>query len=232
MFSFLRFKIKQNDQVFKITTDSLVLAGLCTIKALDSRVLDVGTGTGVLALLLKDRYPNISVDGIDIQEEAINLANENKRLFHSPTGLHFAFSTLDQCADNSYDLIISNPPYFDRRLESPKPWKTLSRHQTNFDLEEFFVEGKKKLRPDGKIEMIYPFLGKSRLENACQNARLSVQRRVLVKDNSTASPKIVFVSITRNSSELIEEEIILKDASGRYSREYKELLKGWVNWDD
>lgn len=232
MFSFINFNIKQSDTVFKITTDSLVLAGLCQPITQKDRVLDVGTGTGVLSFLLKDRFPNLTITGIDIQKDAVNLANENKRLFYLSDGMDFLQNTIDQCEDRHYDLIISNPPYFNNDLSSQLEWKNKARHQYHFDLFQFFSHCARTLKPQGKVELIYPVQEKDRLLHASSSAHLFPQKMIYILDRALSKPKLLFISLISRHTTCTSGYLELKDTSGQYSKEYRSLLQGWVNWSN
>ena len=228
-FHFTNFSIDQNDKVFKLTTDSLVLAGLTKLKG-DEQVLDVGTGTGVIALLLKDRFPKIEVDVIDINPDAVALAKENFQSFHSPSGLMVSQGSIDTVPPKSYDLIISNPPYFQVSLTSPKDWKTKARHTTDWDWTTFFEEAHNRLSDNGKIVLILPFSSHDDIFLLASQRGLHLNHLTTVSDQATASPKLAYMVFGKEPLPITKDHLVLKNEDGSFSEEYKEVLRGWVMW--
>jgi tRNA1Val (adenine37-N6)-methyltransferase len=228
-FHFTHFSILQNDKVFKLTTDSLVLAGLTELNG-EEKVLDVGTGTGVIALLLKDRFPGITVDAIDINPDAVELAKENFQSFPNPSGIDVFHGSIDSIPPKSYDLIISNPPYFKDSLASPKEWKTQARHTTNWDWTTFFEEAHKRLSSNGRIALILPFSSHEDITLLASHHGLHLHHLTTVSDQATTSPKLAYLVFGKASLPLTKGDLALKNEEGSFSEEYKGVLMGWVVW--
>jgi tRNA1Val (adenine37-N6)-methyltransferase len=228
-FHFTHFSILQNDQVFKLTTDSLVLAGLTNLEGND-KVLDVGTGTGVIALLLKDRFPEITVDAIDINPDAVVLAKKNFQSFHDPSGLRVSQGPINSLPPKSYDLIISNPPYFNDSLASPQTWKTQARHTTEWNWTTFFEEASRRLNIEGKVAIILPYSALEEICSIANKSRLHLTRLTKISDQAQTPTKLVRLEFQKKAFPYTEDHLVLKDSDGSFSEEYKGVLRGWVVW--
>src|SRR5690606_32919675 len=128
IFKFKQFEIDQRGCTMKINTDGVILATKARAVKMD-RVLDIGTGTGVIALMLAQRFPEASIEAVDVDQGAFNCAKLNfeSSPFSTRVGIHHCgiedFESL-----NTFDLIVSNPPFFINSLKNTDDRKTLSRH--------------------------------------------------------------------------------------------------------
>jgi len=156
IFRFKQFEVDQSDCAMKINTDGVLLASLSEIEPVE-RVLDVGTGTGVIALMLAQRLGNSRVEAVEVDALAALMADKNFRnsIFRERLTLHASsFQQLD--TTGNYDLIVSNPPFYTDSLHNPDERRKLARH-TNLD---FFFElldfASLRLSNRGKLILILP----------------------------------------------------------------------------
>lgn len=157
-FYFKDFKVKQRPGVFKIGTDG-VIAGLLAECESNQRILEVGTGTGLISLLLANRYPDVSIVAIDLQKEAADLAGEN--FADSPfasrlTALQADF--LEFQSIEPFDLIISNPPYFLPNQQTPDKKRQIARQTTHLSAEHLLNKAPLLLTESGRLSIIAPNL--------------------------------------------------------------------------
>ena len=113
-FKFKQFTIWQSDCAMKVGTDGTLLGAWAQASSGPCRILDIGTGTGLIALMMAQRYPQASVVGVDIDASAVNQAKENVKA--SPFADRIAIFETDIChfiADQPFDAIVCNPPFFD-----------------------------------------------------------------------------------------------------------------------
>ena len=135
MFQFKQFSVDQTDCAMKINTDGVLLGAIAEADSPKS-ILDIGTGTGVIALMLAQRYTDALIDAVEIDKSAAETAERNFKnsFFHERLNIHpvdiFEF---DGNLERKYDLIVSNPPFYINSLESPEGRKTLAKHtEANF----------------------------------------------------------------------------------------------------
>lgn len=215
----------------KINTDGVLLGALADIKKANY-VLDIGTGTGVIALMVAQRNRNAFIDGIDIDYIAFQKSNHNfdNSLFHAQLKAHHhSFRDFfDLNPQKKYDLIISNPPYYLNALQSPKASKNISKH-TN---EQFFLDllssAKSHLNDSGTLELIVPVDISLFLQNTAPNYSLFAKNCIKIK---SYQDKAHFRHIIRFSKQkpayLNFEEFYIYESPGVYSLQYKASLKNF-----
>jgi tRNA1Val (adenine37-N6)-methyltransferase len=229
LFHFKEFVIDQENCPMKINTDAVLLGALADVKGVNS-IIDIGTGTGVIALMLAQRNHQATIDGIDIDLTAFEKAQLNFKnsLFHERLkSYHYGFiEFFEYHPQNKYDLIVSNPPYFLNALKSPKDNKNISKH-TN---EQFFIDllriANHHLTNDGSLQVIVPVEISLMLQalapdfslypNACNKIRSYA-------DKATIRHIISFGRI--KSVDLVFKDFCIYAEQGIHSMEYKSVLK-------
>lgn len=223
LFKFRRFELNQNASVFKIGTDAFVLGSW--IGNLDNckQILDVGTGTGVLAMMAAQHYPDAEITAIDNNSASTKLANLNfskSDLGKNCRAYYFDFLNIEE--DQTFDLILSNPPYF---LDSSAPIDVVleqAKHLTSNDLELFFEKASKLLSPSGKMCLIYPI--DERFEQMAFQVGLFAQR-ILNIYGKPGLLKRQCVQFGFLPMEPIQEELTIRDEHGKYTTAYKDFTR-------
>lgn len=211
----------------KVGSDG-VLLGAWTPVVGKKRVLDVGTGTGLIALMLAQRC-DAAVAGIDVDKEAVVQAKENVNA--SPWARRIdifecSFQELPFRSDDLFDLIVSNPPYFINSLKAPSQKRNAARHTDSLTHEELILTGKKLLTETGSICLILPVNeGLICREFALSNG-FYCSRMVWVKPKPDAMPKRLLFEFVLNDCELIESELTIEtDQRHQYSDEFASLVR-------
>jgi tRNA1Val (adenine37-N6)-methyltransferase len=155
-FKFKQFEIDQSGCAMRINTDG-VLLGAVAAKPEAKDILDIGTGTGVIALMLAQRFPEARVDAVEIDEQAAHAAAKN--VHNAPFSermkvVHVAIE--DYSTENTYDLIVSNPPYFVNDLKNPEYRKGIARHANAIFFEQLLRRVAGMLRKEGRFWFILP----------------------------------------------------------------------------
>ena len=158
-FRFKQFTVFQDCCAMKVGTDG-VLLGAWAEAYKRNNVLDVGTGTGLIALMIAQRNTNATIDAIDIDEGCVMQAKRN--VFESPFSNRVdvqksSFQDFAARNDNKYDLIVSNPPYFHNSLKSPNLHRNYARHTDSLSFYEIISEGVSLLTESGCISLILPY---------------------------------------------------------------------------
>ena len=165
-FRFKQFYIEDSKCAMKVGTDGVLLGCWCPTSHLrldDLRftILDIGTGSGLIALMLAQRCPNAHIDAIDIDEAAVEQARENFEAYPHPLPkgrgeLHAYVSRLQEWQGGPYDLIVSNPPYFQNSLKNPNKGRQTARHTDTLSYEELIKHSVRLLAPNGQLALILP----------------------------------------------------------------------------
>jgi tRNA1Val (adenine37-N6)-methyltransferase len=226
-FEFKQFKITQDKCAMKVGTDAVLIGSWVNAHA-PERILDVGTGTGVIALMMAQNFPVSTIDAIDIDEMAYSQATGN--IAFSPWNNRvFAYNIALQefQPGHLYDLIISNPPYFINSTKNPEEALTKARHADKLTFNDLVKGVKRLLKPSGKFALILQVKeAEIFIELAAING-MHLQRltRVKTKIDKTEDKRLMmefgYLSSLPNETVLVIEEA---NQQG-YTMEYKELTR-------
>ena len=231
-FRFKQFYIKDDKCAMKVGTDGVLLGAWAPIDHLkiqrfeDLKILDVGTGSGLIARMLMQRCPKAEVEGIDIDEAAVEQAREN--------GVKAFCSSLQEwqigkCENEKmckfYDLIVANPPYFQNSLKNPDKGRELARHTDSLSYEELIAHSVRLLADNGQLALILPAEAEAEIRALAKKNGLSPTRitRVFSKENKPA--RRVLLAFSRQYSAFREDTLVLEDEKGGRSAAYSELCK-------
>ena len=236
-FQFRQFTVFQNRCAMKVGTDGTLLGAWARG---GQSVLDIGTGTGLIALMMAQRFPDALVVGIDIDSEAVGQARENvaaspfrnigiieadATTFNPPPStLHLQPSTL-HLQPSTFDAIVCNPPYFVDSLESPDSQRTLARHAASLSYRDLMAAVARLLADDGEFSVVIPFDCKARFESEAALAGFFKSRECAVRTTPKKQPRRYLMAFRRHPSELELTEGIIETAPNERSPWYQELTK-------
>ena len=226
-FQFRQFIVHQQRCAMKVGTDGTLLGAWALAPSGKCRILDIGTGTGLIALMMAQRFPESSVLGIDIDPEAVAQATENVRL--SPFSERIKILQEDVMKfDDTYDFdsIVSNPPYFVDSLECPDDQRTMARHTVSLTYEGLIRQAFRLLKDDGCLSLVIPSESRSLIESAASLEGFFLSRVCLIKTTPRKQPKRQLIEFRKHSvKELIIEEGIIEDLPNVRSSWYQQLTK-------
>lgn len=210
----------------KVGTDAMLLGALTNPEDTVKRILDVGTGCGVIALMLAQKT-RANIDAIDIDPLSVEEASLNFR--NSPwayrlKAIHISFTELSLKAGQSYDCIVSNPPFFSKSCSPKDPRKEIARHQIRLDQESFLVAADRLLTPEGTLHVILPCETQERFVTAAgiHNIFPYLITYIIPREGKSANRCVIHLKKGNTTSPVINH-LILRDSSGRYSADYKRL---------
>ena len=205
----------------KVGTDGLLLGAWAQG---GSRVLDIGTGTGLIALMMAQRFPDAHVDAIDIDADAAAQAEDNAR--RSP----FADRVAVRCVslqefeiEREYDSIVCNPPFFTQSLQSPDSKRTLARHSVALPFDDLFRHARRLLSEDGVLSIVVPSDALSQIETAAAMNGMFLVRRCLVRTTRKKPVRRLLLSFSQKPSPFQNEEGIIQEAVNEPSEWYRNL---------
>lgn len=225
-FRFRQFEVLQHHAAMRVSTDS-VLLGAWACQAGPRRILDVGTGTGILALIMAQRFPEALIDAVEIEENAAKDAGENFR--RSPwkerLRLHRAdFRSWEPAEPRGYDLIICNPPYFRDSLLPRSTDRRKARHQTELHLFQLIAGSKAMMNDQARLAMILPLAARSELEEAAIHGRLFLREICRVRSKPDKPDSRMMVSLSKEDGPLEQtNHNILEEDGQTYSQAHKAL---------
>ena len=227
-FRFKQFTIHQDICALKVGTDAVVL-GSWINPSKAHRILDVGTGTGLIALMLAQRSI-CNIDAVDIDESACLQARENFKI--SPWFLrlhvfHQSFQELARQSNLMYDLIVSNPPYFHHASKPTGESRLNARHNDLLAFQELIDGVKKILHPEGKFYVILPSKEGMEFMDLAQTAGLFCSHLVKIKTKPGKPEKRLIMEISKEFSTLSEEELIIQNENNSFTQQYISLTEAY-----
>ena len=197
----------------------------------EPRVLDIGTGTGLIALMMAQRFPHAQVDGIDISDAACRKAAENvaassfaKRIDIRCEAVQQYCPTLTDGTAKTYDAIVSNPPFFVDSLQNPDEQKALARHAVGLSFEDLARAVDRLLAKGGEFSVIVPADSLQPFMSACWLSGLFVVRDVSVRTVATKPVKRHLLAFRRQPVDEVEKtEVVLQGKGGVRSDWYARL---------
>jgi tRNA1Val (adenine37-N6)-methyltransferase len=227
-FVFKQFIIQQDKCPMKVGTDA-VLLGAWINAGKARKILDIGTGTGILSLMLAQKS-NAEIDAIDIDKMAIEQALENVNLCKWKSNINVIHSSLQEFYStnkNKYDLIVSNPPYFIDSYKSPAEGRTLARHNDFLPFQDLIQGVCNLLSSDGSFYVILPTREASLFCSLAEKNKLNLSSLLRVKTKSeNDNEKRHLMKFEFNPSNFIEKTICIeKEGRHNYHEDYIELTK-------
>lgn len=227
IFKFKKFSIRHCDGLMKVGTDG-VLLGASVLQPNAKRILDIGTGTGLIALMLAQKHDAL-IDAIDINFDAVKLAESNFE--NSPWSNRLSAiccSIQSYNPEHKYDLIVSNPPYFNAGNAAPIVGRAIARHDIELQLCDLFVSIKRLLNEKAKAAIIYPALQHDNILSECTKAGLFVTKRLFISPKTGYEPNRIIFEIGNMASVTEDKYLsIEKDERHDYTNEYRQLTADW-----
>jgi len=227
MFQFKQFAIQQEHAALKVCTDSCLFAALAPCETA-AHILDIGTGTGLLALMLAQKC-SAEIDAVEIDAGAVKDATTNFEnapwqqrlyLFHLPIQEYVKHCT------KTYDFIIANPPFYAAQLLSPEASRNAALHSTQLSFQDLLMAIQALLSDTGHFFVLLPPIEAKIFASKALELGFGMQEAIRVKNNANGKVirKIMLFAKTASSPEE-EREIVIRDEKGSYSEAFVALLK-------
>jgi tRNA1Val (adenine37-N6)-methyltransferase len=226
-FHFKQFTIHHDRCAMKVGTDGVVLGAWAPLPE-EGRVLDIGTGSGLMALMMAQRGRLLHVTGIDIDAEAVLQAREN--VAASPFADRVAIDHLslqelmsDASQASAFDAIVCNPPFFESSLLPPDAQRALARHTTSLPFNELIQGARLLLRSGGLFSVILPTDSFDEFRRLCFVESLYVKAAVLVQTSARKTPKRVMACFVKDEIQEATTDTLILTEAGTRSADYRRL---------
>ena len=229
MFQFKQFSIQQDRCAMKVGTDGVLLGAWCPVDHRPFSILDLGTGTGVIALMLAQRCAAEQIDAIEIDEEAYEQAVDNfenspwsDRLFCFHAGL----DEFMEEPEDEYDLIVSNPPFYSEDFKTTHEQRDLARFQDAMPFEDLVEAADLLLSENGVFAVIIPFKEEERFIDLCATFELYPVRVTRVKGTPDTPIIRSLLAFKRYElSTLTADVLVIETARHQYTEDYIALTQ-------
>ena len=229
-FKFKQFSIDQDRCAMKIGTDGVLLGAWSSLDHHPEGILDIGTGTGLIALMLAQRSDAELIDALEIEENAYEQAVENfeksdwgDRLFCYHAGFDEFVEEMQD--EEKYDLIISNPPFYSEDFKSGNENRDQARFADALPLSELIEGASLLLSEKGHFDLIIPFSEESDAINIAKEHNLFARQITRVKGTQTSPIKRSLISFSFENQETRFDELIIEISRHNYTEEFKALVK-------
>ena len=213
----------------KVCTDACLFGALVADNLMPSaNCLDIGTGTGLLTLMLAQKDPQLKIDAVELDEAAAKQAGENFE--SSPWNKRLTVHHTDILAfkpTKKYDYIISNPPFFEGDLLSDDVAKNKAKHHTGLSLEQLLNSIERLLSPTGVFAILLPYHRVSFFEALAEGHNFYCQKKILVKQTVDHPYFRGILFFSREKSQAECTELSIKDSDGKYTETFIRLLKDY-----
>jgi tRNA1Val (adenine37-N6)-methyltransferase len=230
-FRFKQFRIHQDKCAMKVCTDAC-LFGAFTANRLPftaHRILDIGTGTGLLSLMLAQKLNDVMLDAIEIDEAAAQQAKENFEASQWKERLNiynFSIQQFAETVNKKYDVIISNPPFYESDLKSDDAKRNLALHSAELKLDELIAIAERLLNDNGSFFVLLPYHRTEDLQQLI-TGKFFIKEKVFIRQTSTHKYFRSMFWLIKQFVNEHQSEIIIMNDKNEYSVEFKELLKDY-----
>lgn len=228
-FQFKQFLINQEKSGMKVTTDGCLFGAWIANQINETsnkQILDIGTGTGLLSLMLAQVTNDTQIDALEINENAFNEATDNFIQSHWSNRLECFHSSLQEFeCDTQYDLIICNPPFFANNKKGEKENKNQALHSDHLSVEELIEGISKFLNSAGEAYMLYPEREMNHFILEAEKANLFLNKLTKVRNRKDDQVFRIMGKFSFQKNEIDKGEMIIRENDGTYATEFWSLVE-------
>ncbi|MCI4668409.1 MAG: methyltransferase [Bacteroidia bacterium] len=219
----------------KVSTDGILLGAWASLGKGGKVALDIGTGTGILSLMLAQRFSDLQIEALEIDEAAAKEANGNVNNSPWPGRIRVIHTSLQSFQfETNYDLIICNPPFYSGEKKSKIKSRAFARHQANLPLSYLMEFAKSALFPTGKLSMILPYAQRKDAISYAQKQNMKLSREKLIRYTSSKEISRVLLEFGQESvSKFVSETMTIQyKGSNRYTEDFIQLTRDFYAFMD
>ena len=230
-FRFKEFTVQQDKTAMKVGTDGVLLGAWCSVDNYPDSVLDIGSGTGIISLMIAQRSDAVTIDAVEVDENAYEQTVANFEESDWGDRLYCYNATFQEFADEmaeeeeTYDLIVSNPPFYTDEFETKNEARNKARFTSSLSFEELIKGVAKILSLEGKFEIILPFKEEVDFIGLAKKYNLFLNKVCRVKGSLSSEIKRSLLSFSFQESTILEDELIIEITRHNYTEDYINLTK-------
>jgi len=224
-FKFKQFSIHHNNTGMKVGTDGVLLGAWISIR--EGNILDIGTGTGLIAIMLAQRSKKTLIDALEVEDEAYKQAKENIAACNWKNRISTHHIPVQNFKPTTkYDLIISNPPFFLASTKAPNEERNTARHTDSLSFDDLIASVIRLLNSDGIFSLILPINEAELFTDLATTQHLFLNKKCVIKPNPTKSAKRVLMEFSFSKTDIVSEELTIETATRhQYTKEYISLTQ-------
>lgn len=224
-FRFKQFSIAHDRCAMKVGTDG-VLLGAWAGHEQPTNILDIGTGSGLVALMLAQRFPLAQITSLEIDLQACQQAKENFKQSSWAERIEALCTDFKNFKPSGrFDLIVSNPPFHSEDTVPPSADRALARSASSFHLDLFFKKCKQWLVPHGRLQLVLPAQSLTRWTVEAKKNAFYLIESVRVQGQAHRPAKRVLCTFEKNHKNLVESTLILEAQRHQPTEDYRKLCQ-------
>lgn len=230
-FRFKEFTIHQDKTAMKVGTDGVLLGAWCAVDHFPDAILDIGSGTGLIGLMLAQRSDAMTIDAVELEEGAyeqtvsnFELSDWGDRLFCYHSSFQ-AFAQEMSEEDEEYDLIVSNPPFYTDAYETESDARNKARFTSSLSFEDLIAGAAKLLSAQGEFAVIVPYKETAAFIACAERYHLYLSRICHVKGTPTSEIKRSLMAFSFDQKEMSEEALVIETSRHHYTEDYIALTR-------
>ena len=230
-FKFKEFTIHQDKTAMKVGTDGVLLGAWCSVDDYPDTILDIGSGTGVISLMIAQRSDAMTIDAVEVDENAYEQTVENFEKSDWGDRLYCYNATFNEFADEiaeeeeTYDLIVSNPPFYTDDFETEDDARNKARFTSSLSFEELVRGVSKILSKNGVFSVVVPFKEEESFINLAKEKKLFLNRICRVKGKETSEIKRSLMEFSFIEKVIEEKILVIEIERHKYTEDYINLTK-------
>jgi tRNA1Val (adenine37-N6)-methyltransferase len=230
-FQFKEFTIHQDKTAMKVGTDGVLLGAWCSVESYPDTILDVGSGTGLIGLMMAQRCDAMTIDAVELDQNAFEQTIQNFETSDWGDRLYCYHSSFQEFAkemieeEEAYDLIVSNPPFYTDEFETQDEARNKARFTTSLSFKDLIDNASKLLSSLGRFAIIIPIKEKQEVVSLALEKQLYLHRACHVKGTSDSEIKRCLLEFSFEKKIIKEEELVIEISRHNYTEEYKELTR-------
>jgi tRNA1Val (adenine37-N6)-methyltransferase len=231
IFQFKHFSVIQSNATMKVATDAMLLGSV--VQSDDPKaILDIGTGTGVIALMMAQRFQSAQIVGVEIDTDASREAEENFKNSRWNDRLSVINADiLDHAFNQSFDLIVSNPPYYENSLLSENERTSRAKHAEFLPVDQLLRKVSSILTENGAFWVIVPFENTDSWVESAKSQQLYLTQSIAITGKEGQGEKRSVLAFGKDQQETINSTLTIRDSHNHYTKAYIELTKEFHDRD-
>lgn len=230
-FTFKQFFVAHDRCAMKVGTDAVILGAWVPL-GVTTNILDIGSGSGILALMLAQRLAGkVNIDAVELDSAACQQARENVAISSWPTAIRLIeqdillYSEQVGRTERRYDLIISNPPYFSSGSDCSSDKRNLARYTSSLSHQGLLQAADRLLAPEGRFCLMLPCADAQLLQQAAEQSGWYCGQRLWVRDREERPAHLLLLELAKKPLSAADSELTIRTPERVYTQEYRQLTR-------